>query len=312
MIIGKAITAGGTGGIKCKLNITTSPGAVVTGTLGEKVVEAVADENGFAILELSKEGIWTVTATLDGETVSKEVDTSLSVTGNAKFAVPIGELLEGQSIWLKIDGAEKEFIIINQGIPSNSADYDETANGTWILAKDIYMNSIWSPQSSSSSALQTYENCTADTTLSSTVLQLFDRQDIFQEVNLPITTWKYSAMQTNGIYAHANIARKIFLLSREELGTTASNYNEGGSCNYFTGDDVDAKRIAYDPSAGANAIWWTRSVWGGSGGNTNRHRKYAVNETGGIGYGDCNTKWGIRPALVIKPDTLVDGNGRIV
>lgn len=85
MIIGKAITAGGSGGIKCKLNITTSPGAVVTATLGEKVVEAVADENGIAILILNKKGIWTVTATLDGMTITKEIDTSFSIEKNLSF-----------------------------------------------------------------------------------------------------------------------------------------------------------------------------------------------------------------------------------
>lgn len=85
MIIGKAITAGGSGGIKCKLNITTSPGAAVTATLGEKVVEAVADENGIAILILNKKGIWTVTATLDGTTITKEIDTSFSIEKNLSF-----------------------------------------------------------------------------------------------------------------------------------------------------------------------------------------------------------------------------------
>lgn len=311
MIIGKAITAGGSGGIKCKLNITTSPGAVVTATLSGKVVEAVADENGFAILELSKEGIWTVTATYDGETVSKEVDTSLSVAANVMFAVPISELLEGQSIWLKIDGVEKEFIIINQGIPSNHADYDETANGTWVLAKDIYTNALWGSKSSSSSALQTYENCTADTTLSNTILPLFERQDIFKEINLPITAVKYSFLSPS--YTHSKITRKIFLLSSEELGATDANINEGASCNYFTAGttaELEAKRIAYNPSAGANGLWWTRSIYSSS--SSYYARRYAVNETGGLGYGDCNTRWGIRPALVIKSDTLVDGNGKIV
>lgn len=297
-------------GVSCFLTVETSEGAVVTATLGEKVVEAVADENGFAILILNKEGIWTVTATYDGETVSKEVDTSLSVTANVKFAVPIGEFLEGQSIWLKIDGVEKEFIIINQGIPSNSADYDETADGTWVLAKDIYTNALWNTAGASTD-LQTYENCTADTTLSNTMLPLFERQDIFKEVNLPITNWQYVYSSK---FTHSNIARKIFLLSQQELGISASSYKEGGSCNYFTGNDVEAKRIAYDPSAGANAIWWTRSVWSGSVPQYTayQNRKYAVNETGGIGYGDCNTKWGIRPALVIKSDTPIDGNGRVV
>ena len=178
-----------------------------------------------------------------------------------------------------------------------------------MLAKDIYTNALWGSKSSSSSTTQTYENCTADTTLSNTILSLFDRQDIFKEINLPITTKRFS--YGSGTYTHAKIARKIFLLSTDEIGDGETALNEGGSCNYFTGDNVEAKRIAYDLSAGANAIWWTRSIYTGTG-TTYYARRYAVNEMGGIGYGDCNTKWGIRPALVIKSDTLIDGNGRIV
>lgn len=72
-------------GVSCFLTVETNGGALVRAVLGEKVFEAVADENGIAILILNKKGIWTVTATLDGMTITKEIDTSFSVEKNLSF-----------------------------------------------------------------------------------------------------------------------------------------------------------------------------------------------------------------------------------
>lgn len=73
MIIGKAITAGGSGGIPCTLTVTTAEGALVEATLESKKVSAMAGADGTAILVLEKEGLWTISATLDGETKSTEI-----------------------------------------------------------------------------------------------------------------------------------------------------------------------------------------------------------------------------------------------
>ena len=78
-------------GIPCTLTISTVPNATVTAALGNTTVTAIADVNGTAILELLKEGVWTVTATYEGETVSTQVDTSLSLETEIQFADPILE-----------------------------------------------------------------------------------------------------------------------------------------------------------------------------------------------------------------------------
>lgn len=62
------------GGIPCTLTVETAAGAEVTATLGNKTVSATANSNGVATLVLKKEGAWTVTATLDGETKSTTVN----------------------------------------------------------------------------------------------------------------------------------------------------------------------------------------------------------------------------------------------
>ena len=85
MIIGKAITAGGSGGIPCTLTVTTAEGALVEATLGSKEVSATAGADGTAILILEKEGLWTVSATLDGETKSTEILVEHSIEESLTF-----------------------------------------------------------------------------------------------------------------------------------------------------------------------------------------------------------------------------------
>ena len=64
VIYGRAITAGGGKGSEVIVN--TEAGATVTAVLGSTTVTAVADSAGKAALKLSKEGNWTISATIDG------------------------------------------------------------------------------------------------------------------------------------------------------------------------------------------------------------------------------------------------------
>lgn len=91
MIVGKAITAGGSGGIPCTLTVTTAEGALVEATLGSKKVSATAGADGTAILLLEKEGLWTISATLDGETKSTEVLVEHNIEEELVFVDPVLE-----------------------------------------------------------------------------------------------------------------------------------------------------------------------------------------------------------------------------
>lgn len=73
------------GGIPCTLTVTTAEGALVEATLGSKKVSATAGADGKAILILEKEGLWTVSATLDGETKSTEILVEHNVEENLFF-----------------------------------------------------------------------------------------------------------------------------------------------------------------------------------------------------------------------------------
>ena len=73
------------GGIPCTLTVTTAEGALVEATLGSKKVSATAGADGTAILILEKEGLWTISATLDGETKSTEILVEHNVEENLFF-----------------------------------------------------------------------------------------------------------------------------------------------------------------------------------------------------------------------------------
>ena len=91
MILGEPIILGGGGGIACVVIITTDPSAVVTCSLGNTSISKTANADGKAVFELKKAGVWTVTASLNGETVSKEIDTSFALETELTFADPILE-----------------------------------------------------------------------------------------------------------------------------------------------------------------------------------------------------------------------------
>ena len=73
------------GGIPCTLTVKTAEGALVEATLGSKKASATAGADGTAILVLEKEGLWTVSATLDGETMSTEILVEHNVEANLSF-----------------------------------------------------------------------------------------------------------------------------------------------------------------------------------------------------------------------------------
>ncbi len=81
----------GGGGIPCTLIVKTSEGAVVTATLDGTTISATAGADGVATLVLEKEGVWTVSATLDGETKNTEVLVEHSIEESLSFVDPILE-----------------------------------------------------------------------------------------------------------------------------------------------------------------------------------------------------------------------------
>lgn len=217
----------------------------------------------------------------------------------------IGTLAVGSSVYLNVGGVRKEFLVVHQGLPSSM--YDASCNGTWLLMKDIYENRKWH-----SSNVNKYETSDIHAYLNSTFLNLFDSniQKAIKQVKLPYRKGGGSGgtdqSGANGLLC------KIFLLSGYEVGFTTSNNRyfpiDGAKLSYFesgNGTSANNKRIA--KLNGSSTYWWFRSPYTGT-----TLSVYRVYPHGDWGYNDASSSFGIRPALVLSSDALVDDSGNVV
>lgn len=67
-------------------------------------------------------------------------------------------LAVGSTVKLMEGGTAVEYLVVNQGIPSNSNLYDASCDGTWLLRKDIHSERQWN-----SSNVNDYANSTINT-----------------------------------------------------------------------------------------------------------------------------------------------------
>lgn len=220
---------------------------------------------------------------------------------------PISELAVGSTVKLSVNGTVTDFLIVNQGIPSNSILYDDSCNGTWLLMKDIYENRVWQ-----SGNINKYESSDIHTYLNNTFLNLFDSniKDAIKQVKIPYRKNGGSG-GTNQSGANG-LSCKIFLLSGYEVGWTSSDNQyfpqDGAKLSYFesgTGTSANNKRIAN--LNGSAAYWWLRSPY-----TLNTNYVWLVNSSGGYYYNYASVSYGIRPALVLSSTLLVNKNGMVI
>lgn len=213
-------------------------------------------------------------------------------------SIPIGEIAVGTTVWMNVNGTAREFIVVNQGLPSSL--YDSSCNGTWLLMKDIYTKKAWDATNND------YENSDVHAYLNGTFLNLFDAkiQSHIKQVKIP---YHKGIGYSGSVYSGANgLSTKIFLLSGYEVGwTTATNPNslylpvDGACLDYFEGAGVtDSKRIGYYNNTATN--WWLRSP--------STSHSDSINNVSTNGYWGTNYltySLGVRPALILPSDTLV-------
>ena len=210
----------------------------------------------------------------------------------------------GDSVYLNVNGVRTEFMVVNQGNP-DSALYDSSCDGTWLLMKDIYEKRVWN-----SSPRNSYSESTIHTYLNSTFLGLFDAdiQSVIKQVKIPYLDGLGSVSTI--LTGASGLSTKIFLLSMRELGFTISvsyTKDDGAVLEYFSDCEVigdDDKRVALYNSTASE--WWTRSaqtntdntVWrsGITGNNTSR---------------TCTYDDGIRPAVIMPSTLKVSSDGTI-
>ena len=181
--------------------------------------------------------------------------------GNPGMKVPTtgiqaGTLAVGSTVKLMEGGTAVEYLVVNQGIPSNSSLYDASCDGTWLLRKDIHSKRQWNTSNANiyeTSAINTWLNGDFFNSLGSV-----ERASV-KQVKIPYL----KGGGTGTIQSGANgLPCKIFLLGGYELGWTTSDAAEfpvdGAKLDYFpSGSEGDGKRMR--TFNGSNALWYTRS-----------------------------------------------------
>lgn len=218
------------------------------------------------------------------------------------MAQKIGNVPVGTILHLKESGVYQDYLVVHQGLPGSM--YDASCDGTWMLRKDIYINLQWHSKGS----YDNYGNSSIFSYLGSSFLGLFESniQNLIKQVKIPYQTSKSSddpvASGSNGLSC------KIFLLSCSEVGIRRYNVPvEGIKLSYFlsgTSDDANSKRIAYLNSIASN--WWLRTPYLGS------ENVWYIDTNGRNDWVGRLSSLGVRPALVLPPDLLVDDNNNIL
>lgn len=216
--------------------------------------------------------------------------------------VKLGTKAVGSIVKIKVNGASKDFIVVQQGNP-NTSTYDSSCNGTWLLMKDIYTTSTFGNNNS-------YKDSSIHTYLNGTFYNLIDSniRAAIKQVKIPYQNGTGSggslATGSNGL------STKVFLLSGYEVGWTTSDNGyfpkDGVRLAYFgNSSSGNSKRIAYNGSSAA--IWWLRSphtddynfVWS--------VRTDGSNSNGGW-YG---SSYGVRPAFILPSTLVVSDDGTV-
>lgn len=227
----------------------------------------------------------------------------VTVVGGCRAKAPsIGILAStlpvGTVVKLMEGGTAVEYLVVNQGIPSNSDLYDASCDGTWLLRKDIHSNRQWN-----TSNVNKYESSAINTWLNGDYFSSLGavEQATIKQVKIPYRNGGTDQSGANGLLC------KIFLLSGYEVGWTTKDNSDfpvdGAKLSYFeprTSSFADNKRIAY--LNGSATVWWLRSplIY-----NTTS-AVWLVNSNGGYNANGASGLGGIRPALILPPTAKFD------
>lgn len=227
------------------------------------------------------------------------------------MSTQLGKLSVGSTVFLNIEGGKRDFIIVNQGLPSS--DYDHSCNGTWLLMKDIYEQRAWNDITTSDS----YSKSLIHNYLNSKFLELLDPdiQDVIKLVEIPCAntgdttdssaSGSMTGSTTSGsITGSIRVMTKIFLLSLAETGISHSYIaTEGSILEYFTPSDYDARIGYYEGKAQG---WWLRSIH-----TRKKHTAACIDNSGDVSWSivDNDLSIGIRPAMILPSTLIVDDDG---
>ena len=286
---------GGGGGEPNVLTVAVDTGAIVTATNGDKTVVGTS-VGGNAVLKLPKAGTWRIIATKDGQTAEDSIVIVDEYPVEVAFGLPLNSLAVGSLVRVKENGADVNYRVVHQGLPSSM--YDASCNGTWLLREEIQTTMVYHATQND------YKNSAIHTYLAGTFIGMFDAatQAVIKQVKIPY--WNGTGNKGSLASGANGLSTKIFLLGSAELDLADNGqyYPSDGAClNYFldcASDDV--RRYAYYNGAVTN--WWTRSPY-------TSHYSSAVCIRGGSGFAeDMGDSAGVRPAFILDSTAMVSGS----
>ena len=227
------------------------------------------------------------------------------VGGKVEMKKPITGVLAstlavGSTVKLNVNGKLTEFLVVNQGIPSNSSLYDASCNGTWLLTKNIYTTRAWD------SSDNDYANSDIHSYLNGAFFNLFDSktQSAIKQVKIPYRKGTGSGTNVSG---SSGLSTKVFLLSGLEIGWTTSTSSTlpaiGAKLDYFiSGTGTDAKNLRTGYYNGSAYAWWTRSPRTGNAVSVFLINNISNHDIDSYSQSGC----GVRPALILPSTALFD------
>lgn len=207
-----------------------------------------------------------------------------------------GDIDVGTEVILNENGQPVNYLIVNQGIPENSALYDASCDGTWLLRKDIAENRQWHSSNSNS-----YKASTIHTYLNGDWMDRYDPAvaEAIVQAKIPYVNGTGSSPVASGANG---LSCKIFLLSSREAGLTnnESSYfpNDGSKLDYFiSGNTSSAQQRRIANLNGSAAVWLFRSPR-----TSNEVSVWGCNSDGHYNVWDASSSCGVRPALILPYD----------
>ena len=220
------------------------------------------------------------------------------------MAQRLGNAAVGTVLKLNENGSPQNYIVVHQGKPSSI--YDESCNGTWLLRQDLIENRVWYAGN-----VNKLESSDIQPWLNGTMLGKYDAniQAAIKQVKIP---YRKNGGSGGTDQTGANgLSCKVFLLSGREVGFTdnESSYfpNDGAKLTYFksgNGSSAQQKRIA--KLNGSATRWWLRSPY-----SSGTYYVFYVGSNGGWYGNGASDSYGVRPALVLPTDLIVDDSGNI-
>ena len=216
--------------------------------------------------------------------------------------VKLGTKAVGSIVKIKVNGASKDFIVVQQGNP-NTSTYDSSCAGTWLLMKDIYTAFAFSSNNNF------YKDSGIHIYLNGTFFNLIDTdiRNVIKQVKIP---YQNDTSSGGSLATGANgLSTKVFLLSGYEVGWTTSDNiyfpRDGAKLDYFgSGSGGNSKRVAYNGSNAA--IWWLRSPRASNSGNV-----WYVYTDGSYGSSWYGLSYGVRPAFILPSTLVVSDDGTV-